>query len=197
MNRTGVGAFGLLMAVLLLTGCATTEITSHWKDADYQKKPHKVLVVAILRNKEYRTALEDKFALQPRKKGLDVTTGSKAFPANTPGNEDELEKYLRDHGYDTYLLLRIVALKDLLANTPDTAATWPDTYTTENGTNPPPDAVVKERIATAEANLYDVASEKVSWTAATRTPINEVNHDLMADYVAAIIRQMRSNGLVE
>ena len=197
MKRNRLGAFRLLIAVLLISGCATTVITSYWKDKGYHKQPHKILVVAILKNKEYRSSLEDEFVIQLGKKGLDVTTGSKAFPASTPGNKAELQEFLGDHGYDAFLLIRIVALKDLLANAPDTAATLQETYSAGNGPNSSTDAVVKERIAMAEANLYDVATGKLFWTAATQTPINEVNHDLMTDYVMEIIRQMQSNGLVQ
>jgi hypothetical protein len=196
MKRNTAGAIGLIIGVMLLMGCATTKVTSYWKDPGYHKQPHKVLVVALLRKKEYRTALENEFARQLNEKGLAVTTGSEAFPENTPGDKTELQKYLRDKGYDSFLLVRIVAWKDLLENTTDEGPTWPDFYSMDNDT-PPPDAVVKERIAVARASFYDVATWKRFWTAATQTPTDEVNHDLMVDYVREIIKQMHSNGLVQ
>ena len=197
MKRHIAGAIGLVIGVTLLAACATTKVTSYWKDPGYHKQPHKVLVVAILKKKEYRTALEDEFALQLNGKGLDVTTGSKAFPESTPGNKAELERYLRGHGYDSFLLVRIVAWKDLLANNPESGPTWPDFYNMDNDIDALPKTNVKERIATAEANLYDAATGKLFWTAATQTPIDGKDHELMADYVTQVIKQMQSNGLVQ
>lgn len=196
MIRNTPSAMALIIAVLLLTGCATTVVTSSWKDAGYLKQPHKTLVVAILRKKEYRIALEDEFAHQLNEKGLDVTTGSKTFPESTPGDKAELESYLRSHGYDSFLLVRIVAWKDLLANNPGSEPNWPDSYSMDKDIDSLPKNGVEERIAMAEANLYDAATGKLFWTAATQTPIEEINHDLMADYVAQIIKRMQRNGLV-
>ena len=196
MKRNSGNAFALFIAALLFAGCATTEVTSYWKDTGYHKQPHKILVIALLKNKDYRTALEDEFALQLDKKGLAVTTGSRAFTESTPGNKAELNRYLRDHGYDSFLLVRIVAWKDLVANAPETGPTWPDFYSLDNDIDSLPDTGVQERIAMAEANLYDAATGKLFWTAATQTPIDEINHDLMVDYVVEIIKQMQRNGVV-
>ena len=196
MTRNTISAMGIFIAVLLLTGCGTTEIKSHWKDAGHQRKPHKLLVVAILKKKKYRIALEDEFAIQLNAKGLDVTTGTKAFPESTPDDKGELKNYMRDHGYDSFLLMRIVAWKDLVSNNPESGPSWPDFYSMDNDIDSLPKTDVEERIAMGEANLYDAATGKLFWTAATQTPIDEINHELMADYVTQIIRQMHSDGLV-
>jgi hypothetical protein len=196
MKRNWLSAIGPLIAVLLFTGCATTQVTSSWKDASYQKMPHKILAVALVKNKENRMALEDEFALQLQNKGLDVSAGDTVFPVRTPDNKVELEKYLRDNGYDTFLLVRIVAQKDLLEHIPDKATTWPSTYSTGDNAKPTPGYVVQQRIAMAEANLYDVETEKLFWTASTQTSIDTVNRALIADYVTQIIKQMQKNGVV-
>lgn len=197
MKRNKVGTITILIAVLLLTGCAATRVTSFWKDPNYQRTPHKVLVVALVKNPKYRMALEDEFAFQMNKNGIDVTAGSKAFPVRTPGSKDELLKYLRDNGYDTFLLVRIVAEKDLVVNTSDTASDLSSSYSTTNSAISSPDTVVKERIAMTEANLYDVDTGKLFWTASSQTTVDEVNHALIADYVTQILKQMQSNGLVQ
>jgi hypothetical protein len=197
MKRNKVGTITILIAVLLLTGCAATRVTSFWKDPNYQRTPHKVLVVALVKNPKYRMALEDEFAFQMNKKGIDVTAGSKAFPVRTPGSKDELLKYLRDNGYDTFLLVRIVAEKDLVVNTSDTASDLSSSYSTTNSAISSPDTVVKERIAMTEANFYDVDTGKLFWTASSQTTVDEVNHALIADYVTQILKQMQSNGLVQ
>lgn len=191
MKTKIVGSTFLLSAILLFAGCASTEITSHWQDPGYHKKPHKILVVALLKNVAIRKEVEDTFVQQLDDRGLEVTSGTKAFPTHTPGNKNELQKYLRDHGYDAFLLVRIVAEKDLVANVPGAAA-WPETYSNVA----PPEGDVQRRIAMAEANLYDVATQKLFWTADTRTSFDEVDRSLITDYVSQIVRKMQQTGLV-
>ena len=40
----------LIPAVLLFTACATTELTSVWKDPSYQARPAKIMVIGVARN---------------------------------------------------------------------------------------------------------------------------------------------------
>jgi hypothetical protein len=191
MKTNSVGSILLLSAILLFAGCASTEITSYWQDPGYHKKPHKILVVALLKDVAIRQEVEDAFVHQLDDRGLEVISGTSAFPVHTPGNKSELQKYLRDHGYDAFLLVRVVAEKDLVANVPGTAP-WPET----DHTAPPPEGNVQRRIAMTEANLYDVTTQKLFWTANTRTSFDEVDHALITDYVTQIVGKMQQTGLV-
>lgn len=191
MKTNTMGSAILLSAILLFAGCASTEITSYWQDPGYHKKPHKILVVALLKNVAIRKEVEDAFVHQLDGRGLEATSGTKAFPTHTPGDKKELQKYLRDHGYDAFLLIRIVAEKDLVANVPETAP-WPET----DNNAPPPQGNVQRRIAMTEANLYNVDTQKLFWTANTRTSFDKVNHSLITDYVTQILRKMQQTGLV-
>ncbi len=195
MHRN-VMTIAFLITVFLISGCTTTQITSFWKDPGYRHTPHKLLVIALIKDKGKRLAVEDEFARQLDTLGLDVTSGSRAFPVDTPDNKKELERYLRDHGYDSFLLLRVVAEKDLLSNVP-ASATLPDTYSTTDGATPPPGSVVEQRVAMAEANLYDVATQKLFWTAATRTTFEKVSHKLITDYVTQIVKKMQQSELLQ
>jgi hypothetical protein len=197
MKRITAIITDLLLAVLLLAGCTATQVTSFWKDPNYQKQPHKILAVAILKNKANRIALEDEFARQLNQKGLDVTTGHKMFPEYTPANKNELEKFLRDNGFDTFLLVRVVGEKELRTVIPDTAsAAWPGSYNTGYSVITSPGYVVEQRLAMAEAELFDVGSEKRFWKAASETMVNAVDHELIADYVKQIVNQMQRSGLL-
>lgn len=191
MKTNTVSSIILLFVILLVAGCASTEITSYWQDPGHHQKPHKILVVALLKDVAIRQEVEDAFVHQLDDRGLEVTSGTSAFPVHTPGNKEELQKYLRDHGYDAFLLVRIVAEKDLVTNVPETAP-WPET---DNNT-PPPKGDVQRRIAMAEANLYDVATQKLFWTANTRTSFDKVNHSLIKGYVTQIVWKMQQSGLL-
>jgi hypothetical protein len=48
----------------------------------------------------------------------------------------------------------------------------------------------------AEANLYDVATEKLIWTAATETKIGEKCEKMIKAYVAVNMEEMRKQKLV-
>jgi hypothetical protein len=48
----------------------------------------------------------------------------------------------------------------------------------------------------AEANLYEVATEKLIWTAVTETKIGRNTEKMIKTYVAVIMEEMRKQKLV-
>ena len=195
MIKHMTGACACFIAFFLLSSCASTEVTSYWKDAGYHRKPHKALIAARVKNK-YQMAVEDEFARQLGKNGVNVSTATKEFVASAPANEEALKSYLRDHGYDTFILIRVTTEKDLLTNRPGSTAPWPSSNDIVHGKISSSDFIVVQRQLMTEANLYDVASWKLFWTAATETTVDEVNHQLITEYVAQILKKMRKSGLI-
>ncbi|HEX9452312.1 MAG TPA: hypothetical protein VF934_12935 [Burkholderiales bacterium] len=94
-----------LLAVAILTGCATTSITG-FTDPDYRNKSYKNFVVVTPNlNLEYSSLLQGKVckAIQARKascmRGLDT------FPPTRTFNTTEIVRILTDNHIDGYLLL--------------------------------------------------------------------------------------------
>jgi hypothetical protein len=201
MNRTALTTIAPLIALSVLMGCAATKVTSTWKDEAYQKKPHKVLTVAILKSNTNRLTLEDEFALQLKQRGLDVAAGHNVLSPKEPPTKDTLAAALRENGYDTLLLVRLLDQRSQQTYVPGAAypvgGAWPGYYGAGYNTMYTPGYVVEDKFAIAEANLYDVATEKLIWTAATETWINSAEPKLIKEYVGLMIRELEKGGMVK
>lgn len=200
MKRATVGVIVPLIAVVLLIGCAATKVTSVWKDETYQKKPHKVLAVAILKSNTNRLVLEDEFARQLKQRGLDATAGHTVLSGDEPVDKDVLATSLREKGFDTLLVVRLVDQRSQQTYVPGAAypvgATWPGYYGAGYNMIYSPGYVVEDQFAIAEANLYDVETEKLIWTAATETWIKSSDRKLIEEYVGRIMNEMQQGGVV-
>jgi hypothetical protein len=199
MNRITAYAVGPL-TTLMLIGCAATEVTSVWKDETYKKKPQKVLTVAILKSTTNRMVLEDEFALQLKKKGLDATAGHKVLPDEEPANKDALAATLKENGFDTLFLVRLVDQRSQQTYVPGSAypagATWPGYYGAGYNMMYTPGYVVEDKFAIAETNVYDVATEKLIWTAGTETWIKSSEPKLIQEYVGLMMKELQKGGVV-
>jgi hypothetical protein len=200
MKRATVGAIGPLVAVSLLMGCAATQVTSIWKDEAFQKKPHKVLTVAILKSNTNRLVLEDEFALALKQRGLDAIAGHTVLSEDEPVNKDAVAASLREKGFDTLLLVRLVDQRSQQTYVPGAAypagATWPGYYGAGYNMMYTPGYVVEDKFAIAETNVYDVDTEKLIWTAATETWIKSSERKLIQEYVGLMIKELQKGGVV-
>ncbi|MEW6684545.1 MAG: hypothetical protein AB1451_16760 [Nitrospirota bacterium] len=199
MNRVIAYALVPLFTVTLI-GCAATKVTSVWKDETYAKKPHKVLTVAILKSTTNRMVLEDEFTLRLKQKGLDASAGHTILSKDEPANKDALAASLKENGFDTLFLVRLVDQRSQQTYVAGAAypagATWPGYYGAGYNMMYTPGYVVEDQFAIAEANVYDVDSEKLIWTAATETWIKASERKLIQEYADLMMKEMQKGGVV-
>ena len=199
MTRAIAYVLGPLIAGMLV-GCAATKVTSVWKDEAHTKKPQKVLTVAILKSTTNRRVLEDEFALRLTQKGLDATAGHTVLSGDEPASKDAIAASLKEKGFDTLLLVRLVDQRSQQTYVPGAAypvgATWPGYYGAGYNTMYTPGYVVEDQFAIAEANVYDVDSEKLIWTAATETWIKASERKLIQEYVDLMMKEMQKGGVL-
>jgi len=188
------------LITLMLIGCAATEIKTVWKDETYKKKPQKVLTVAILKSTTNRMVLEDEFAVQLKQKGLDATAGHTVLSGDEPADKEALAALLKEKGFDTLILVRLVDQRSQQTYVPGAAypagATWPGYYGAGYSTMYTPGYVVEDKFAIAETNVYDVDTEKLVWTASTETWIKSSEPKLIQEYVGLMMKELQKGGVV-
>lgn len=195
-----------VLATVVLAGCATTEVTAVWKDESYQGRPHKVLVYAIVKNGTNRRIIEDEFVSHFKSRGINAIPGYAVFPGEELVKKEVLGEKLKDLGFDTLLLTQLTGSKDVQVQVPGSVTyqpasptmyqpspyyrTWQGYYNTGYTAVYTPSYTTEETYVMAEANLYDVATEKLIWTAATQTKVGEKSQKLIKTYVAVIMDAM-------
>lgn len=214
MKRAVAFLLALLALAALVTGCATTEVTSTWKDPSYQGRPKKILVYTVLKNQLRRRVFEDEFVGHFKYRGIDAVPGYAVFPGEELVKKEALEEKLKSMGFDTLLLTQVTGTKKEQVQVPGTVnyqpmpgpmyypnpapyyRSWPGYYNAGYSATYTPSYTVEDFYVMTETSLYDAASQKLIWSAAGVTKVGDKDQKLIKDYVATIMDAMRKDKVV-
>jgi hypothetical protein len=83
----------MVLAMALLTGCASTKVIDSWRDEGYAGRPAKILLLAVAKERGPRTLMEEEFARQLKARGVESLLGTTVFPEEgLPSKEVVLAK---------------------------------------------------------------------------------------------------------
>jgi len=212
MKRTAASLATLFAAAALFTGCVATEVTSTWKDPAYQGRPQKVLIYAVLKNQMHRRVIEDDFVGHFKSRGMHAVAGYDVLPAEELAKKEVLEEKLKSLGFDALLLTQVTGTRKELVQVPGTATytpmpapmyqpapyyrSWPGYYNAGYTATYTPSYTVEDHYILTETSLYDVASQKLIWSAAGVTRIEGKDQKLIKDYVSLMVDAMRKDKIV-
>ena len=214
MKRAAASLLMLLAAAVLFMGCATTEVTSTWKDPSYQGQPKKVLVYAVLKNQMRRRVFEDEFVGHFKYRGITAVPGYAVVAGEELVKKEVLEEKLKSMGFDTLLLTQVTGTRSELVQVPGTVnyqpmpgpmyypqpapyyRSWPGYYNAGYTATYTPSYTVEDFYVMTETSMYDAATEKLIWSAAGMTKVGGKDQKLIKDYVATIMDAMRKDKVV-
>jgi hypothetical protein len=171
LHRLLLLAFAALLAAL--AGCASTQITSAWSDADLKSVPfRKVLVVFQHSDPRLREALE-------RRMAADIPN---AVPAHAIFSHEEvrdIEKVkarVREQGFDSSVIMRLVSVDREVRYVPGRVYHVPGWYHGFYGywgygwgTVYEPGYMRSDRVVNIATNVYSVANDKLVWASQSET----------------------------
>lgn len=180
--------FAAAAVAALLGGCASTQITSAWKDPDLARLPFKkVLVVFQHSDAELRMRLERSMAAEI----------PNAVPAHAIFSDAEVrdveavKKRVRADGFDSAVIMRIVGVDREVSYVPGRLYTVPGFYHGFYGywgygwrTVYDPGYMRSDRIVTISTNVYSVADDKLVWASQSET----FNPTSLRTAVAEVVR---------
>lgn len=165
----------LFAAVLaaLVAGCASTEITSTWKDPDLSRVPfRKVLVVFQHRDASIRRVLEDEMA----KDIPNSVPAYRLFNDEEVRDMDLVKQRVRAEGFDSAVIMRIVSVDREVSYRPGRLYGWPAFYGGFYGywgygwgSVYDPGYLRSDRIVTIATNVYSVQDDKLVWASQSET----------------------------
>jgi hypothetical protein len=202
----------LLAAVALFTGCASTELTSAWKDPAYQGSPKKILVYAVLKNQMRRRIFEDEFVAHFKYRGVNAVPGYEVFPGEELVKKEVLEEKIKSLGFDALLLTQVTGTKTELVQVPGTVnyqpmpgpmyqpapyyRSYPGYYNAGYTATYTPSYTVEDNYVMTETSLFDAISQRLIWSGAAATRIGDKDQKLIKDYVATMIDAIRKDKVV-
>ncbi len=190
----------LALCVFLLASCATTELTTVWKDESYRGTIKKVVVVGAFKLPSVRNSFEDEFVRQLKARGLDATASYALVPIDELSAKDFLMTEIRKTGADTALVTRMVDKKTIERYVPGEVFAAPNYY---YHWGPyfdyiyTPGYMVTEEYAYAETNIFDTGNGNLIWSARSRTLLSGNNQDLIKSFVSTMVDKLTADKLIK
>jgi hypothetical protein len=193
----------LILIAMLFTACASTQLTSVWKDPSYQTRPAKIMVVAVAKNPINRRIFEDEFVQQLKSRGTHAIASYTILSDKQEGDQEIIAKKVAEMGADTVLITRLVSKKTVQVYVPGTPYypppfynSWPDYYGYGYRYISTPGYIANDEYAVIETNLYEAKSDKLIWAASSETGINGSDQNIIEGYVGVMVKNMIGLGLL-
>lgn len=189
-----VSFFPVLIALFLLSACATTTTTNVWRDQTYQGPVKKVLVMGISQKKGIQRFFEDEFFRQLKQRGTDAVAGYSILPYDEKMDKAFVSTKAREIGADAVLVTRPLGRKTERAYMPGSPYNrWGGYY----GHAYSPGYVVEDEYVYLETNLFDVATENLIWSAESETVILASDQELIKEFISTMIAKLASDKLIK
>ena len=171
---------------------APTDLTS-WKDATYNKKFSKILVVALIKDLEFRKAYENQLTSALKLEGVTAATSLTLLPYNEAISKADLEKLVVDGKYDGLMILKYQGTK----TTDVVRTTYYDYYWNWYDYQRGPAYIEQHKTVKMENILFSVEKKKPVWAGQTKTH-NAWNADELAKSVSdEIIISLKEERLIK
>lgn len=193
----------MVLAMALLTGCASTKVIDSWRDEGYAGRPAKILLLAVAKERGPRTLMEEEFARQLKARGVESLLGTTVFPEEgLPSKEVVLAKaeelkpeavlvirFLKKTTGDTSAPVRRYAVPTGFATSWESYAGSPTSMTSysEVGIR---DISYGFYYATLETTLFDLKTQNPLWSAYTSTKYEDHPLKKIGPFTTTIMNEL-------
>jgi hypothetical protein len=195
----------VLLAALLLAGCASTSLQSAWYDSTYKGPAFKrILVVGVSGSLTARRVFDDIFAQSLNDAGVQGLPGYQFIENASSPNEANFNAGVERSGADAVLLVRLLGVDTKTqVSTTMVPAMYGSPFGGPFGPYGPwgpawyavPD-VQQYQVADVEATLFDTKSHRPIWSATTQTFNPTTVAAETPGYAKLVIAQLSARGLI-
>ncbi|MBW8362679.1 MAG: hypothetical protein K0M56_10900 [Kaistella sp.] len=195
----------LILLMLFLNSCTSTQIVSSWRDPDshlHSGDWKKVLVLALLRNETDRRRTEDEMVKYLQGKG--VTSYSYLGESFNIKNEEVLRSRLKNDGFDAAVTMRLIDIDREKIFIPGQQYNYPvyyDNFSRYYHRNWPyyntPGYYTETKKFIIETVIYSIPGDKIIWSGVTETYDPAGSEKLTAEIAGTIRQKMLQEGFIE
>ena len=204
MVRSLFKSFGIVLAgALLVTACASTQLTSVWKEPSYQGRPAKIMVIGVAKKPQLRRLFEDEFVTQLKAHGTDAIASYTVLPDLQKDDKDAIAAKVKELGADSVIVTRLVDKKTVKVYVPGTVyapppyyGSWPAYYGYGYNNMYSPGYTSEYENAVVETNLYDASNEKLIWSTLSDTMLGDDTDELIKSYIEVNVNALAYNKLL-
>jgi hypothetical protein len=196
----------LFIAALVLTSCASTTLTSVWKDENYRiGNIKKVLIIVFSERPAVRRFFEDDFKSQMTPFSIDAVSSYTVIPDEKLWDKEFLAAQAKDLRVDALLITRLVDKKTIQSNVPpETTYMGPSGYSAGWSTYhynysqliTRPGYTVENEIISLETNLYETRTDKLIWSALSDTYAESAKDEYIKSFISVIIKRLSDDNIL-
>ncbi len=200
-RRTKLFCFLLSICTPLFASCATTTITDSWKDKAYQGKAQNIVVIMVARTEDLRNMFEGRFVAELRARGNNAIQSFKIIPIEQLRNKELVKSRIKNTEADTVLVARLVDSKTIEAYVPGGVhggpvahyywGTYYEIVSVDYG------YTGDTEVSYVETNLYDVKTEKLIWSARSKTERTKGEQHLINTFIDIIVKKLSSDKIIQ
>ena len=200
-GSTRLSGLLLMICAVTLVSCATTRVTDVWKDEAYKGKVQKTIVIMVAKTPEMRDLFEGRFVAELRARGNSAIQSYKIVPFEQLPEKELVKSRIKSAGADSVLVSRLVGSKTVQAYMPGKMHTVPGAY---YGWGTYYEIVFVDygytddmELSYIETNLYDIATEKLIWSAQSKTERTEGQQQLVNTFIDVILKKLSSDKIIQ
>jgi len=213
MKKPGISIkTGTLFVIFLfiMTSCATTELKNVWRDDNYSGKIKRVLVIGVIKRPALRRFFEQEFVQQLKARGTDAVAGFTVLPPNEEVDKNIIASKLKELNADGVLITSLVDKKTVETYIPGDVyyghayyappvhyREWDSYYSRSYTAVYQPGYTVKHKVVIVETNLYEAGSEKLVWSALSKTFVEGDSNKLIRSFVQVMIKDLSEKNLLQ
>jgi hypothetical protein len=192
--------WGGLLAAILVTGCATTQVKDSWSNPAAGKiEFRKVVALAIAGDEALRRSLEDALVrAAPRE---NVVAAYTFVPQNEIRDTEAIKRRVTEAGFDGAVIFRVVGAEERQTYVPGSYAspyysTW-GYYGYGWNTMATPGYVRTDTYVDVETMVYSIADDQLVWAGRSESLNPSSAPALVDDVVKAVAADLRKKGLID
>lgn len=190
-----------IICAFLFASCATTTttITDAWKDKTYQGKAQKIVVIMVAKSQYLREIFEGRFVAELKARGKDAIQSYKIVTLEQLPDKELVKSKIKGTGADTVFISRLVDSKTMEAYVTGGIHAVPSFYygwgtyydiTLDYGYT---DNI---QVSYIETNLYDIKTEKLIWSAHSKTERKEGEQQLINTFIDKVLKKLSSDKII-
>ena len=194
----------IFILTMLLTSCASSNLTSSWVDRNYSNVPIKSsLVVAMSDNLRVRRIFEDDMVKELQNKGVNAISSSQIYPNKLPSKAD-LSSYIQKNGTQTVFVAKLVNIEDKNIRYPGNnnsygyggSMSFHNYYNSSYSYIYDDSYTVSYEFVNVEFTLFDTKSHKPIWSTPSESVDPNNMNDIISELTHILIENLQENGVV-
>jgi len=189
--------FLTMVSLVIMISCATTELTSVWKDSSYQGGPiKKILIIGVFKEGNLKRYFEDEFARQLKTRGVDAVPSYTIFPEEDVLDKETITSKIKELKMDSVLITRVMDVTDVSGYETypthvDPGGTFYDYYVLCCQT-----VVSVGYVVVMETRIFEEKYDKLIWSASSETSLQRSREYTFKSFIQTMINDLSYRHLI-